>query len=92
MEQMTGSNLGKVYIKTIYCHPAYLTHMQSTSKKLWAGWPTSWNQDCRKKYQPPEISTRYHFNGRKWRGTIEPLDEAEREEWERWLKTQHLKN
>ena len=30
MEQ-TGSNLGKEYIKAVYCHPAYLTSMQSTS-------------------------------------------------------------
>ena len=27
MVQWTGSNLGKVYIKAIYCHPAYLTYM-----------------------------------------------------------------
>ena len=26
-----GSNLGKEYIKAVYCHPAYLTYMQSTS-------------------------------------------------------------
>ena len=31
MEQQTGSKLGKVYIKVVYCHPAYLTYMQSTS-------------------------------------------------------------
>ena len=31
MEQQTGSKLGKEYIKPIYCHPAYLTFMQSTS-------------------------------------------------------------
>ena len=30
MEQRTGSKLGKEYIKAIYCHPAYLTYMQST--------------------------------------------------------------
>ena len=29
MEQRTGSKLGKEYIKTVYCHPAYLTYMQS---------------------------------------------------------------
>ena len=26
MEQWTGSNLGKEYIKAVYCHPAYLTY------------------------------------------------------------------
>ena len=30
MEQHTDSKSGKVYIKAIYCHPAYLTYMQST--------------------------------------------------------------
>ena len=30
MEQRTGSKLGKEYVKAIYCHPAYLTSMQST--------------------------------------------------------------
>ena len=37
MEQQTGSKLGKEYIKTVYCHPAYLTYMQSTSCKM-LGW------------------------------------------------------
>ena len=37
MEQHTGSKLGKAYIKAVYCHPAYLTHMQSTSCKM-LGW------------------------------------------------------
>ena len=31
MEQQTGSKSGKEYIKAAYCHPAYLTYMQSTS-------------------------------------------------------------
>ena len=31
MEQQTGSKSGKEYIKAVYCHPAYLTFMQSTS-------------------------------------------------------------
>ena len=30
MEQQTGLKLGKEYIKAVYCHPAYLTYMQST--------------------------------------------------------------
>ena len=30
-QQWTGSKLGKEYIKAVYCHPAYLTYMQSTS-------------------------------------------------------------
>ena len=31
MEQQTGSKLGKEYVKTIYCYPAYLIYMHSTS-------------------------------------------------------------
>ena len=37
MGQLTGSKLGKEYIKTVYCHPAYLTYMQSTSCEM-LGW------------------------------------------------------
>ena len=37
MEQLTGSKLGKEYVKTVYCHPAYLTYMQGTSCKR-LGW------------------------------------------------------
>ena len=37
MEQQTGSKLGKEYIKAIYCHPAYLTDIQSTSRET-LGW------------------------------------------------------
>ena len=33
MEQ-TSSKLGKEYINAVYCHPAYLTYMQSTSCKM----------------------------------------------------------
>ena len=37
MEKQTGSKLGKEYIKAVYCHPAYLTHMQRTSWEM-LGW------------------------------------------------------
>ena len=37
MEQKTGSKLGKEYVKAVYCHPAYLTSMQSTSCEM-LGW------------------------------------------------------
>ena len=51
MEKQTGSKLEKEYVKAVYCHPAYLTYMQSTSCVCQAGWITSWNQDCWEKYQ-----------------------------------------
>ena len=37
MEQQTDSKLGKEYIKAAYCHPAYLTYIQSTSREM-PGW------------------------------------------------------
>ena len=37
MEQWTGSKLGKEYVKVVYCTPAYLTYMQSTSCEM-LGW------------------------------------------------------
>ena len=37
MEQQTGSKLGKECIKAVYCHPAYLTYMHSTSCEM-LGW------------------------------------------------------
>ena len=37
MEQWTGSKLGKEYVKAIYCHPAYLIYIQSTSHEM-PGW------------------------------------------------------
>ena len=39
-EQLTGSKLGKEYNKAVYCHPAYLTYMQSTSCEM----PSCMNQ------------------------------------------------
>ena len=37
MEQLTGSKLGKEYVKAVYCHHAYLTYMQSASCDM-PGW------------------------------------------------------
>ena len=37
MEQQTDSRLEKEYVKVVYCHPAYLTYMQSTSYGM-LGW------------------------------------------------------
>ena len=59
MEQ-TSSKLGKEYLKAVYCHPAYLTYIQSTSWELLAGWNTSWNQHCKEKHQYPKIRRWHH--------------------------------
>ena len=52
MEQETGSKLGNEYVKAVYCHPAYLTSMQSTSCEM-PGWM---NHKLESRF-PGEIST-----------------------------------
>ena len=92
MKQQTGSKSGKECVKTVYCHPAYLTYMQNASCEM-SGWMKhSQNQDGWETYQWPQIYRWYHPYSRKWRETKEPLVEGERGEWKSWLKTQHSKN
>ena len=51
MEQRTSSKSGKEYIEAVYCHPAYLTSMQSTSWET-LGWKKpKLESDCQEKYQ-----------------------------------------
>jgi len=78
MEQHTVSKQEKEYVKAVYCHPAYLTYMQSTS------WETlGWMKHKLESRLLGEISVTSdmemnHPYGRKWRGTKEPLGESER--------------
>ena len=51
MEQQTGSKQGKGYIKAVYCHPAYLTYMRSTSCEM-----LGWMKHKLEKRLPQEIS------------------------------------
>ena len=51
MEQWTGSKLGKEDIKDVYCHPAYLTYMQSSSSEM-----LGWMKHKLKSKLPGEIS------------------------------------
>ena len=51
MEKSTRSKLGKEYIKSVYCHPAYLTYMKNTSCKMTGWMKHKHNQDCQEKYQ-----------------------------------------
>ena len=81
MEQQTGSKSGKEYVKAVYCHPAYLIYMQSTSWGM-LGWK---KQQAGIKIAGRNINNlRYAddttFMAEKWRRTKEPLDESERGE------------
>ena len=51
MEQQTGSKSGKEYVKAVYCHPAYLTYMQSTSLEM-----PAWMKHKLESRLPGEIS------------------------------------
>ena len=80
MEQQAGSKLAKEYVKAVYCHPAYLTYMQSTSCKM-----PGWIKHKLESRLLGEISTTSDTQmtpplWRKARGTKEPLDESERGE------------
>ena len=76
MEQ-TGSKLGKEYIKAVYCHPAYLTYMQSTLCEM-PGW-VKHKLDSRLLGEI-SITSDMQMTPPLWqkRGTKEPLDESER--------------
>ena len=50
-EQLTGSKLGKEYIKAVYCHHAYLTYMQNTSYDMLSWMKHKLESRCQKKYQ-----------------------------------------
>ena len=92
MEQQTGSKWGKEYVKAVYCHPAYLTFMQSASWKM-----LDWMKHKLESRLLGEISITSDMQmtppfGRKRKRNKEPLDESERGEWKSRLKTQHSKN
>ena len=51
MEQWAGSKLRKEYVKAVYCHPVYLTYMQSTSCKMLGWMKYKLESRFREKYQ-----------------------------------------
>ena len=51
MEQQTGSKSRKEYIKAVYCHPVYLTYMQSISCEM-----MSWMKHKLESRLPGEVS------------------------------------
>ena len=80
MEKHTGSKSGKEYLKAVYCHPAYLTYMQSTSSEM-----LGWMKHKLESRELGEITTTSDMQmtppyGRKQIRTKEPLDESVRVE------------
>ena len=66
MEQQTGSKSGKEYINAVYCHPAYLTYMQSTS----------WNARLDEAQAGIKISRR-NINNLRYADDTSPMAESE---------------
>ena len=92
MGPWTGSKLGKKYIKTVYCHPAYLTYRQSILCEI-----LGWMKHKLESMLLEEISVTSEMQmtppyDRKQRIIKEPLDESENGEWKSWLKLQHSEN
>ena len=92
MEQQTGSKVGKEYVKAVYCYPAYLTYMQSTTCEMpgrldeaQAGIKIAWR----------------NINNLRCADDTTLTAESEKElksllmkvkEWKSWLKAQHSEN
>ena len=77
---MDWFQIGKEYIKAVYCHPAYLTYMQSTSCEM-----LGWMKHKLESSLLGEISITSDMQmtpllWQKAKGTEEPLDESERGE------------
>ena len=77
MKQWTSLKLVKEYIKAVYCHPAYLTYMQSTSCEM-----PGWMKLKLESRLLGEVSTTLDINAtlmaESERVRAEPLDEGER--------------
>ena len=91
MEQQTGSKSGKKSVKAVYCHPAYLTYMQST---LWETLDWMKHKLESRLLGKILITSDMQMTPRGLMAESEeelkqPLDENERGEWKSWLKTQH---
>ena len=78
--------------QAVYCHPTYLTYMQSTSWETLGWMKHKLESRLLGEISIPQICRWHHPYGRKWRGTKKPLDESERGEWKCWLKAQHSEN
>ena len=75
MKQGTGSKLGKEYIKAVYCHPAYLTHMQSTSCEMLGLDEAQAGINIARRIIN---NLRYAYDTTVMAGSKEPVDESER--------------
>ena len=89
MEKWTASELGKEYVKAVYCHPAYLIYIEYVMQNARLDKSQTGIKIAGRNISNLRCADDTTLNGRKWKGTKEPLDKGEREEWKGWLQTQH---
>ena len=80
--------LGKEYVKAVYCHPAYLTYMHSTSCEM-PGWMK--HKIARRNINNLRYADDITLMAESEEELKEPLEESERRV-KTWLKTQHSRN
>ena len=92
MEQQTGTKQEKDYIKAVYCHPAYLTYMWSTSWEM-----LGWKKHKLESRLPGEISitSDRQMTPPLWQ-KVKKTSKASWWKWKRrvksWLKAQYSEN
>ena len=75
MEQHTGSKLGKEYVKALYCHPAYLAYIQSTSSEM-----LDWIKQQLESIAGRNINNIRYVDTPPLRRKVKSLDKSERED------------
>ena len=92
MEKQTGSKLGREWVKAVYCHPAYLTYIQSASHEM----PGCMNHKLESRLpREMSITSDIQMTPPLWQ-KVKRNERASCWRWKRrvksWLKTQHSKN
>ena len=88
MEQQTSSKSGKEYVKAVYCHPAYLTYMQTTSWEM-LGWM---KHKLGKISITSDIADDTTLMAESEEELKSLLMKVKEESWESWLKAQYSEN
>ena len=92
MEHQTGSKSGKEYVKAVYCHPAYLTYMQTTSWEMLG----RMKHELESRFQGEISITSYADDTTLMEESEEELKsllmKVKEENGKSWLKTQHSEN
>ena len=92
IEQQIGSKLGKEYIKAVYCHPAYLTYMQSTSYRMQGSMKCKLKSRCWENIGNLKYADDTTLMAERNKELESPLMTVKEESEKVGLKTQHSEN